>query len=98
LIDPSVQRLTAVVSGRVQGVGFRYWVRRQAEALGLAGTATNLANGAVEVVVEGPRADCERLAALLREDGPADDPPPGFVGKVEQSWAVASGLTGFRER
>ena len=87
-------RLTAVVRGRVQGVGFRYWVRRRAEPLGLVGTATNLANGGVEVVVEGPRVACEQLLEALRG---AD--PPGYVGSIEVAWSQAQGrLAGFRER
>ena len=87
-------RLTAVVSGRVQGVGFRYWVRRHADALHLTGTATNLPNGDVEVVAEGSRANAERLLELLR-DGTA----PGFVGRVTAEWTDAAGrYPGFRER
>ena len=45
-------RLTAFVKGRVQGVGFRWWTRARALELGLNGSATNLADGRVDVVVE----------------------------------------------
>lgn len=45
--------LTAVVHGTVQGVGFRYWCWRQAEKLGLTGTATNNEDGTVCVIAEG---------------------------------------------
>lgn len=87
-------RLTAVVSGRVQGVGFRYWVRRRADALRLTGTATNQPNGDVEVVAEGSRENAERLLELLR-DGAA----PGFVGRVTAEWTDAMGeYPDFRER
>jgi len=86
-------RLTATVTGRVQGVGFRYFVRRRAEPLGLVGTATNLRNGGVEVVVEGPRAACEQLLDALRGDD-----APGLVGRVDAAWSEAEGLFGFRER
>jgi len=87
-------RLTVVVRGRVQGVGFRYWVRRRAEPLGLVGTATNLQNGGVEVVVEGPRVACEQLLEALRTEE-----TPGFAGSVEATWSQAlGGLAGFRER
>jgi len=87
-------RLTAIVTGRVQGVGFRYFVRRQAERLGLAGTATNLPTGEVEVMVEGPRNACERLVAALRSDA-----APGSVAAVDVSWSAAEGgFAGFRER
>jgi acylphosphatase len=52
--DPGLVRLTAWADGRVQGVGFRAWVRMKATRLGLAGSATNLDDGRVEVVAEGP--------------------------------------------
>ena len=45
--------LHAIVSGRVQGVGFRYWVKEEAEALGLKGWVRNLRDGSVEVEAEG---------------------------------------------
>ena len=87
-------RLTVVVRGRVQGVGFRYWVRRRAEPLGLVGTATNLENGGVEVVVEGPRVACEQLLEALRTGD-----TPGFAGSIQATWSTAEGgLAGFRER
>lgn len=82
-------RLTAVVRGRVQGVGFRYWVRQRAAPLGLAGSATNRPDGAVEVVAEGRQDACERLLAALRSDE-----PPGFVGGVEATWSDATGEYG----
>ena len=48
-------RLTAFVRGRVQGVGFRWWVRARALELGLAGYAGNLPEGRVEVLAQCPR-------------------------------------------
>ncbi len=87
-------RLTASVSGRVQGVGFRWWTRRQAERLGLVGSATNLPDGRVEVVAEGPRAGCERLVDLLRSSD-----TPGQVRQVSAEYAEPrGGLTRFTER
>nr|WP_088283912.1 acylphosphatase [Kineosporia sp. A_224] len=100
-------RLQAFVSGTVQGVGFRWWTRSRALELGLVGTATNLADGRVEVVAEGPRQACEKLLELLSEQPPRDPPPraprswyrrPGHVLDVEPDWRDAAGdLTGFRE-
>jgi len=74
-------RLTALVSGRVQGVGFRYWVRERALALGLTGSAANLRDGRVEVIADGPRQACEELLADLEGNA-----TPGYVTDVTVSW------------
>lgn len=86
-------RLTALVSGQVQGVGFRDWVCRRASPLGLAGSARNLPDGRVEVVAEGSRDACERLLAAL-----SNGATPGRVGEVTASWGDAGGLAGFVSR
>jgi acylphosphatase len=55
--------LRLLLSGRVQGVGFRHFTRKQAEELGLTGTVANLPDGRVEVEVAGdpePLADFQR--------------------------------------
>ncbi|HET8625224.1 MAG TPA: acylphosphatase [Gemmatimonadales bacterium] len=59
-----------VVSGRVQGVGFRWFVLRQAEREGLTGFARNLPDGSVEVLATGDVVALERLAAALRVGPP----------------------------
>jgi acylphosphatase len=87
--DPLLRALFHV-HGRVQGVGFRAWVRREATGLGLRGEAHNEADGSVRVSVQGPPERVERLAELLAK-GPylarvdrversdlAEDVPPGF--------------------
>ena len=58
--------LHATVRGLVQGVGFRWFVCRQARALGLTGRVTNLADGSVEVGAEGDRAALDVLLSALR--------------------------------
>jgi acylphosphatase len=78
-----------VVRGQVQGVGYRYFVQRQADSAGLAGWVRNLSDGTVEVVVSGP---VEKLAWLQSqlEIGP----PHAHVSDVEKSLIsdeVASG-------
>jgi acylphosphatase len=89
-----IVRLTAWVRGRVQGVGFRWWVRSQALELGLAGTATNLDDGRVLVVAEGSRERCEKLLARLAGPG-----APGRVAGVTERWGPTRGdATGFNER
>jgi len=83
------ERLTVWVRGQVQGVGFRWWVRSKALELGLCGSAGNLDDGRVEVIVEGPRPDCEALLAAL----PCG---PGRPAGITQRWAEARGsLSGF---
>jgi acylphosphatase len=92
----------------VQGVGFRWWTRCRALELGLVGSATNLPDGRVQVVAEGPRQACERLLLLLGEQPPSGPPPgaaaswyrrPGRVLEVTHDWAGAlGGYVGFVER
>jgi acylphosphatase len=87
-------RLTVLVQGRVQGVGFRYWVRNVARDLGLRGSATNRPDGRVEVVVEGPRELCDQLV-----DAIGSDRPPGSVGDIRATWGEPTGeAAGFRVR
>ena len=59
-----------LVRGRVQGVGYRYSVLREAEALGITGYARNRNDASVEVVGEGSAESLEALAGRLAE-GPA---------------------------
>ena len=81
-------RLYALVRGRVQGVYFRAFVQRHAQALGLSGWARNLPDGAsVEVVAEGSREALGGLLAQLREG-----PPGARVDVIEESWTPAEGL------
>ena len=56
----------ALVSGRVQGVGFRFFARRAAESAGVAGWARNLPDGRVETVVEGEDSAVERYLEKVR--------------------------------
>lgn len=78
-----------LVRGRVQGVYFRAFVQRHANALGLAGWARNLPDGAVEVAAEGPQASLDALLRRLRRG-----PPGAKVDGAEESWALATGLDG----
>lgn len=84
-------RMTAFVRGHVQGVGFRWWCRARALELGLAGSATNLADGRVEVVAEGSEQACRALLALLPGG-------PGSVDFVAERWGVPRGERDFVER
>ncbi|TMM01400.1 MAG: acylphosphatase [Actinobacteria bacterium] len=83
-------RRRIVVRGRVQGVFFRDTTRRRAESLGVAGWATNRADGTVEVVAEGEPDAVERLVDFLREG-----PRRADVDDVDVSEEQPEGLSGF---
>jgi acylphosphatase len=68
-----------IVRGIVQGVGFRWFVWRQAERLGLRGSARNLPDGSVEVIAEGPEKELEQLEQSL-----ARGPAAAQVDRVEK--------------
>jgi acylphosphatase len=89
-------RLTAWLTGAVQGVGMRWWIRARALELGLAGWAANRPDGRVEVVAEGDRAAAESLLAQLAE--PRGTRPGRVTGVVDQWGAARGGLAGFEER
>lgn len=58
------------MTGRVQGVGFRYFVVEQARALGLVGWTWNREDGSVEVHARGMAPDLDRLESALRAGPP----------------------------
>jgi acylphosphatase len=68
------------VQGLVQGVGFRWFVWRQAKRLGLRGLARNLRDGSVEVIADGPEAALVEFEQALRRG-----PPAARVDRVEKS-------------
>jgi acylphosphatase len=80
-----------VVSGRVQGVGFRYFVARELQALGVAGWVRNLADGRVEVVAAGDEAQLAAVEGRLWLG-----PPHAQVASVESGDAEAPGWSEFR--
>jgi acylphosphatase len=87
-------RLEAVVRGRVQGVGFRYHIVREARRLGLAGWVANEHDGSVRTVVEGPSDALDRMEHLLRTG-----PPGSFVEAVSLVRMPATGrFDGFAVR
>jgi acylphosphatase len=89
------KRIHATVRGEVQMVGFRYFVVRQAEALGLAGWVHNGADGrTVEVVAEGAEDRLRQLVAALHEG-----PRRAVVDAVDADWAdTLEGHQGFEVR
>ncbi len=55
------------ITGKVQGVGFRYFVLRQAQELGINGWVSNKPNGDVEALAQGEKADLEQFIAKVKE-------------------------------
>jgi acylphosphatase len=87
-------RFEATVIGRVQGVGFRYFVLDAAESLGVDGWVANEQDGSVRCVAEGPRGSLVALESALR-----GGPPGSRVDAVHVAWTGPAGNTGgFRIR
>lgn len=61
-----MERLEAIVTGKVQGVMYRDFVKRSAERLGLTGTVANLSDGSVQVIAEGERGILEAMVTELQ--------------------------------
>ncbi len=81
-----------VVRGRVQGVGFRWFVEREAHTLGIAGWVRNNSDSSVEILAIGSRDQLSGLRSRLQEG-----PRAARVDAVEESEAKpVSGLTNFR--
>ncbi|HVA81911.1 MAG TPA: acylphosphatase [Candidatus Binataceae bacterium] len=87
-------RLRLIVSGQVQGVGFRFATVTEARRLGLAGWVKNLVGGSVEILAEGDKDSLSKLAAWAHRG-------PRFAGvdEVEEQWMGWRGeLAGFKIR
>lgn len=84
-------RMTAVVSGYVQGVGFRWSTMSVAQHEGLSGFAENRYDGDVLVVAEGPRESCEKLLSWLQGTRSGGLRRPGRVQTVTPTWGEATG-------
>ena len=65
-----MQQVRLIVSGRVQGVGFRWSTKHEADQLGLTGYVRNMPNGNVEIVAQGPQAAVEGLISWSKH-GPS---------------------------
>jgi acylphosphatase len=74
-----------IISGRVQGVGYRYFALRQAERYGISGYVRNLDDGRVEVLAQGEEADVTAFLDALRQG-----PPAARVSVVEQEIVESS--------
>ncbi len=76
-----MKTLHAIVSGRVQGVGFRFFVENRASSLGLKGWVRNLRGGKVEVLATGEEVPLNQFVASLREG-----PTFSRVDEVDIDW------------
>ena len=81
-----MERLHAIVHGDVQGVGYRYFVQRKAQQLGLRGWVRNNDDGTVELVAEGTRRQLEEL-----KRGVEESPRLARVDRVETTWSEGIG-------
>jgi acylphosphatase len=90
--EKSIEARRYLVRGRVQGVGFRWFVEREAHILGIAGWVRNNHDGSVEVLAQGTRDQLSGLHMRLREG-----PRAARVDSVEvQDANVKDGLNSFR--
>jgi len=81
-----MKRIKLIISGQVQVVGFRYFVKRRARKLGLTGYVKNLENKKVEVVAEGDEEKLDRLLQLCQK-GP-------FLSRVTEVKKIEKKFTG----
>jgi acylphosphatase len=88
-----MKRARLLITGRVQGVGFRYAVRQQARSHHLAGWVSNRPDGSVEAVVEG---EDERVDSVVRWCGRG--PAGAHVEDVDVAWEEPRGENGFAVR
>lgn len=90
--DHPIQAKRFIVRGRVQGVGFRWYVEREAQMLGIAGWVRNNADGSVEVLAMGTREQLAGLRSRLQQG-----PRASRVDNVEELEArPVEGLKSFR--
>ena len=81
MYDSAKKRISVVVHGRVQGVGFRYFVLNKANSIGIKGWVKNLPDGTVATVAEGDEIELNKFLDILRKG-------PSFsqVSKVDVVW------------
>ncbi len=84
------ERVTVMVSGDVQGVGYRAFVRRYALNNALTGYAENTYDGRVEIVAEGDKEDLKHLLVILQKG-----PTHAKVAAIDTTWGESSELENF---
>lgn len=81
-----MRRVHIVISGDVQGVGFRAWIVHQSKDLGLTGWVKNREDNAVELVAEGLKEKLEKLIQRCHKG-----PEVAWVERVDSRWEMATG-------
>ena len=81
-----MKRIHLLISGDVQGVGFRSWIQIKAQDLHLTGWVKNRADGTVEVVAEGEEMNLLKLVQLCQQG-----PESGRVEQVKVQWLSGTG-------
>jgi len=81
-----LDRLQVLFSGHVQGVGFRYTVKQTALGFEVTGWVKNLADGRVELLVEGEREELEAFQAAIPEAGLRR-----FIREAQAEWSNGTG-------
>lgn len=79
--EGEIQQAHVLISGRVQGVNYRYYTRQQANQLGLIGWVRNMIDGRVEAIFQGEQEQVERMLEWCRRG-----PPSAKVSDVEVEW------------
>ena len=82
----SDRRLEAIVSGRVQNVGYRYFVQMAAIGLHINGRVANAPGGRVSIIAEGPAEALEQFISAMWQG-----PRSAHVDRVEEIWSDATG-------
>lgn len=82
----AMRRIQATISGRVQGVSFRYYTQREAQHLQLTGWVGNQPDGSVMTIAEGSEAALQRFVQFLHQG-----PPAARISHVTLLWQEASG-------
>ena len=82
-----------LIEGRVQGVGYRAWMVREARSLGLSGWVRNRVDGSVEAVVAGPEPAVQALLTACRRG-----PMLARVDRIQENFAEPPEALGFHQR
>ena len=86
-----MKRIHLIISGLVQGVGYRAWVIEQANRLGISGWVKNLPDGSVEVAAESGEKTLKQFITVCRKG-----PPEARVDQTDVQWEqITGGYDGF---